>query len=288
MLDELFKELFDANAEELIRLTLAVEGAKIVHLPMEFPVTDVKKPDKVWEVRYDDGPPQPLPTFPSENPPSEFPFFLLNIDFQAWNDRQMPLRMCDYHVRIARFARQHYKFIPRIRQAVLYVGYDDLKTPSKYRNLGLEYQFDLLNARDFSAEAFLRSDKPGVTLFAALSGYDKNDSLRHVEKVVHRLKELNLNPAQLEQYLARLLGLSRARKITMETEEIILDKTTGLPKDWILNDPLYQKCFKRGEKRGEKRAAINNARAMMAEGLSIELAMKITGLTADEILNAKI
>ncbi|MCS7085343.1 MAG: hypothetical protein RMM53_06125 [Bacteroidia bacterium] len=297
MLDEILKDLFDADAEELIRLTLSVGDAKIVDLPVEFPVTDVKKPDKVWEVRYAEGLPAPLPPFPSEEPPPALPFFLLNVDFQAWNERTMVLRMADYHLRIASFGFKRYGFVPQIRQAVLYVGYDELKMPSKYCNLNMQYGFELLNARDFSAESFLRSKRPGVALFAALSGRDKAESLRHVERVVSRLMELNLNPTELQQYLARLMGLSRARKIVMETNEIILDKATGLPLDWVNQDPLYnqgiklgeERGIKLGEERGEQRGIrigrLKAARAMLEQGFPLEAVAKAVGLNPEEILN---
>jgi predicted transposase/invertase (TIGR01784 family) len=44
---------------------------------------------------------------------------------------------------------------------------------------------------------------------------------------------------------------------------------------------------KRGEQRGEKNAKLEDARRMLEEGLAVELIIKITGLSRDEVEKLK-
>ena len=101
--------------------------------------------------------------------------------------------------------------------------------------------------------------------------------LQNLTRLMERPKELQ------ERVFKKLFEQAEIAKYTTEEYDAYEDSLINL---WDLansNEAAEKKGIKIGVEKGEKQKAIAIARSMKADGMSIELIVKYSGLTPDEI-----
>jgi predicted transposase/invertase (TIGR01784 family) len=108
--------------------------------------------------------------------------FILHIEWQSQNDKNMAYRMAEYAVMLYRRYR-----LP-VKQYVIFMGKDavTMKTTIKHKNLKFWYKIIPLNGIEY--KFFLQSENPEVKVFAILANFGNED----IEKVLENiLQEIN-------------------------------------------------------------------------------------------------
>jgi predicted transposase YdaD len=158
---------------------------------------------------------------------------LLHIELQSTNDEDMPMRMLEYSVRVARlFGR-----FPR--QLVLYVGEAKPKMKTALSGPTLAFHYELMDIRTLDCEALIASSDPGDNILAVLARLDdRRDAVRRILALIATWK-----PAERSAGLSQLIRLAGLRKLAECVEQeakkmpILID---------IMDNPVLGREIRRG------------------------------------------
>ena len=111
--------------------------------------------------------------------------YILHVEIQNDNQRDMPLRMLRYYSDIA-LAHTGEKIV----QYLLYIGKAPLAMSDRVRGHNWRYRYKILDMRYQDSEYFLNSDNPDALVFAILcdpKGLEPNALVAHIIKELRRL-----------------------------------------------------------------------------------------------------
>ncbi len=164
---------------------------------------------------------------------------IFHLDFQSDNDPDMAFREGIYGLLVGQ------KYRRPIRQTVLYTGPARMHMPTSLSLGKITVEYDLVDIREFDAEALLESGRPGDYALALLArGGDG------------KLREILERAGQLEgpqrgKALAQLVELSGLRRL--EEEVRIEMKSMGYAKyidDHVLLREIRDEALAKGEAKG--------------------------------------
>jgi len=252
--DRTLRELFHEVPKTLIRLLVGKEIKEV--LETSFPKVEERRVDLLTRLEDDT---------------------LFHLEIQSINDSLMPIRMLKY----ASLIYEHYGEFPF--QMVLYVGERNITTRSKINEKNLRYNYEIKDIREFDCSKLIESDNITDNIIAILCKIKDIDAF--YQKLIQKLGKIELK--KREDYLRKLFYLMRLRpdiaKILKEKE-----KESNMP--FILDreiDPLYkegvEKGIEKGKKEAEKQTKIKIAKSMLKQNIDIEVVVKSTGLSKEEI-----
>ncbi|MBW4617235.1 MAG: Rpn family recombination-promoting nuclease/putative transposase [Desmonostoc vinosum HA7617-LM4] len=193
---------------------------------------------------------------------------VLHIEFQTEPDKDMPFRMLDYRVRV-------YRRFPnkRMYQVVIYLNKtaseEVYKTTFSIENL--RYEFSVIRLWEQPPEIFLGT--PGLLPFAVLSATDnKASTLQQVAAAVDRISERRTQ-SNISAATAILAGL------VLEQELI----GRLFRRDIMSESVIYQMIQNEAEEQGRNKKAREIAANMLAEGMSVNLITRLTGLSVEVV-----
>ena len=88
---------------------------------------------------------------------------ILHMEFQSFNDVNMPWRMLRYYTAIAEKYKTH-----NIKQLVVYVGNEKLRMKSSLKIKNLVFKYEILDIRQIDCRVLLESPDPMDRLLACL------------------------------------------------------------------------------------------------------------------------
>ncbi|MBH8575415.1 Rpn family recombination-promoting nuclease/putative transposase [Nostocaceae cyanobacterium CENA369] len=193
---------------------------------------------------------------------------VLHIEFQTAPDENMPFRMADYYLRI-------YRRYPnkQIHQVVIYLDKttSDKVYQSTFAADRMRHEFSVIRLWEQPPEIFLRT--PGLLPFAVLSATDnKARTLQQVAAAVDRISERQTQ-SNISAAAAILAGL-------------VLDKEVIgrlFRRDIMSESVIYQMIQNEAEEQGRNKKAREIAANMLAEGMSIDLITRLTGLSSEVV-----
>ena len=183
--------------------------------------------------------------------------YILHVEIQNDNQRDMPLRMMRYYSDIA-LAHAGEKIV----QYLLYIGKAPMTMADHVSDDGWQYRYRVLDMRDQDSEHFLNSDNPDALVLAILcdpKSLEPNALVAHIIKELRRLHGDKLD--NLRDSLKMLDVLSGNRGLQDIVEETI---------DMYIDEEklgIYQAVKKRGEARGEARGIKKGEARGEARGL---------------------
>ena len=268
--DRLFKELISTFFIEFIELFLpeiadGIDKNSIQFLPEEV-ITDVtagekKVIDLLVKVKYLE----------------QDTFFLIHIEAQSYNQQDFAKRMFKY------FARLHEKYDLPIYPVVIFSFDEPLKAEPKIYNVTfpnlevLKFEFAGIQLNRISWRDYLNQQNPVAA--ALMSKMDIAPSERPQVKAecLRLLTTLKLDPARMQLisgFIDTYLNLNEAEERTFQ--ETI--RTMGLEEREEYME-ITTSWERKGIQKGTEQVALNSLR----EGLSIEIVVKITGLTVERV-----
>lgn len=197
--------------------------------------------------------------------------FLLHLEFQTEDHKQMHLRMAEYRAML-QLAHQ----LP-VRQYVIYLGQTPTKMPNKlpeaYQILG----YDLISFNQLQAQDFLKSDSPDEIVFAILSRDTEQPSKQIVSRILERLHSLNLSSDELKKYLNYLLTLGQLRKLEHQVKQQVHAMPITID---ITQNEIYKEALAEGLAKGLEKG-LDEGKKQAVEGL-----LKSTNLSPEDIAHA--
>ncbi|WPM31846.1 Rpn family recombination-promoting nuclease/putative transposase [Hydrogenobacter sp. T-2] len=181
---------------------------------------------------------------------------VLHIEFQSFNDPNIPFRMLRYYLAIW----ERYPNSP-IKQLLVYVGNRKLRMKSKLRLRNLTFSYEMLDIRQIDCRVLLESPDPMDRLLACLCGVE--DELYLIEKLIKTME--GMNEEERKDYLLKALTLTELRpnlriRLTEEVKHmpiVVRPEDVRLPKRKLRKDILYRLGLEEGKQIGELEFAQN-------------------------------
>ncbi len=171
---------------------------------------------------------------------------ILHMEFQSFNDANMPWRMLRYYTAIAEKYKTH-----NIKQLVVYVGNEKLRMKSRLRIRNLTFSYEILDIRQIDCKVLLESPDPMDRLLACLCKVE--DEVYLIEKLIKTME--SMNEEERKDYLLKALTLTELRpnlriKLTEEVKPmpiVVRPEDIRLPKRKLRKDILYRLGLEEGE-----------------------------------------
>ena len=205
--------------------------------------------------------------------------FILHLEFQATDDKDMVHRMAEYKAIIQR------KHSLPVQQWVCYLG--EAK-PKMATQLPEEMQitgFNLINIGESSAEAMLSSETPEEIILSILTDYPKSDAGTVIDRTLKKLRETAKDEGKLEKAVQQLLVLSRLRNLEVE----VAQKVNEMPIIYdITTDGLYNQGIEQGMERGMEKGKSQMILGLIEQRvLSVEQIAEAAEVSVAEVLKIK-
>ena len=260
--DRTLRELFQDVPRTLIKLLVDKEIKEV--LETSFPKVEERRVDLLTRLEDDT---------------------LFHLEIQSINDTLMPKRMLKY----ASLIYENYDEFPF--QMVLYVGDRNIKISSKIKEKNLRYNYEVRDIRDFDCSKLIESEDITDNIIAILC------NIKDFDKLFLKLQErlLNLDNKKREDYLRKLFYLLRLRPDIHDMYKEKKQEELAMP--FIIEkerDPLYKDGLQKGIEKGIqeglkkglqklKKEKIIIAKKMLKQKLDIEMIVKITGLSKEDV-----
>lgn len=176
--------------------------------------------------------------------------FILHIEIQNDNHRQMPWRMLRYRSDIGLARPEH-----DVRQYLIYIGKAPLTMPDRLRQSGLDYQYSIIDMHAVDCHALLQQDNPDALVLAILCDFKGRSDREVVHYILQRLRALTRdNESRLREYLRMLeiLSTNRSLERIIEEEQKMLSQVdqTRLPSFRIGMEQGLQQGLEKGLHQG--------------------------------------
>ena len=222
--DKIFKENTESIFLPLIEQSMGIKISSYKILKDKLQTTIEREMDFFYEIHSDKN-----------------DRFLLHLEFQTKNDKDMIYRMAEYHG-IAFRKRK----LP-IKHFVINLGTEYFNQKNYLDKNELFEGFDIINIFSLNTEQLLNSQIPEVVLLAVLSNYPKEQSERILRLLIERLKQIAKSEHDFSKYLNQLLILSRLRKVEDLTIKINNDMPITIE---VEKDFLYKQGIEKGIEKG--------------------------------------
>ena len=172
--------------------------------------------------------------------------YILHIEIQNDNQRDMPLRMLRYYSDIALAHLDE-----KIAQYLLYIGKAPLSMSDRVDGHDLRYRYKVLDMRDQDSEYFLNSNNPDALVLAILcdpKSLEPNALVAHIIKELRRLHGDKLDNLRDSLKMLDVLSGNRGlQDIVEETINMYIDEEKL---------GIYQAVKKRSEARGVEKMVL--------------------------------
>jgi hypothetical protein len=249
MYDKVFRENMEGTLPDVIKDVLRLHIVKSEEIQDDVQHTKERKPDLLKRVEDDQG-----------------KVFILHIEYQRDNEKNMAFRMAEYSIMLQR------KYRLPVTQFVIYIGAGKPNMPMRIRNKYLHFWYNLLTFSEIDYQVFLNSDKIEQKMLAILGDLQIEDTEMILQQIVQEIENKGIGELEQGRYLKQLRVLMQLRNLDRES---------------IKNMALTGKIFKEEKDilyiRGEHKKAQQIARELKKEGLSNEFIAKITKLSIQEV-----
>ena len=172
--------------------------------------------------------------------------YILHVEIQNDNRRDMPLRMLRYYSDIA-LAHLDEKIV----QYLLYIGKAPLSMSDRVDGYNLRYRYKVLDMRDQDSEHFLNSNNPDALVLAILcdpKSLEPNALVAHIIKELRRLHGDKLDNLRDSLKMLDVLSGNRGlQDIVEETINMYIDEEKL---------GIYQAVKKKSEARGVEKMVL--------------------------------
>jgi predicted transposase/invertase (TIGR01784 family) len=189
---------------------------------------------------------------------------ILHIEFQTLPKDNIPFRVTDYRLRGYRRdpAKPMHQVVIYLKQITSPLAYQTSFTMERTR-----HEFDVIRLWEQPASLFLQY--PGLIPFAVLGqSADAEETLRQAAQRVDQIED-----PQTQANLMAASGILAGLKLE---EEIIY---RILRRDIMQESTVYQSIWRDAQKEDKREIALN----LLREGVSVEIVVRSTGLSVEEV-----
>jgi predicted transposase YdaD len=187
--------------------------------------------------------------------------FILHIEWQSQNDKNMAYRMAEYAVMLYR------KYRLPVKQYVIFMGKDavTMKTSIKHKNLKFWYKIIPLNGIEYNF--FLQSEDPAIKVFAILANFGNDDIENVLENIFQQINATADGNLTEEKHINQLRVLVQLcnDNVKLKFEHMISTRTFFKVKE----DAFYKIGREEGEAIGQAKGEVKGKEVGLAEGIEV-------------------
>ena len=205
--------------------------------------------------------------------------FLLQLEFQTNDDKEMVYRMAEYKAILQR------KFKCPVKQFVIYLGNKPPKMKTELPEQEKITGFVLKNISELNIQQTINSEVPEEIILSILSDYPKSNASEIIKSIILKLKNAVNNPSELNRYIQQLLILSRLRNLEVETKKQVDDMpiTYDITKDGLYNEGI-EKGIEKGREENREKLEIVILKALKSKVLNITQIADLFDVEIDYVL----
>lgn len=251
--DKIFKENMDASFQTIIEHTMGLHVVNSVEMTGDIQHTRERKPDVLRKVtdQHDYT-------------------YILHMELQSRNEKDMIYRMVEYRVMLQR------KYRVPVKQYVLYTGRDKLSMITSISEEDFTFKYKIVTLHEVDYKKFLQKETPEERVLAILSnfGEDPEDvALTAIAKAVIAVADGRLEVEKFTEQL-RLLSQLREPKIKAENMRLLSPDSYTME-----TDPVYVT----GTQNGIIEAKTQTAVKMKQQGADPMFIASVTELSIEQI-----
>jgi len=253
--DKIFKENMKYALPGIIKNILGLTIVKSEELSHDLQHTKERKPDVLRKV-----------TDPNNRT------YILHVELQSQNEKDMVYRMVEYRVMLQR------KYRLPVKQYVLFVGKGRLTMLSSIDEEDFKFRYDIVSPQQIDYKIFLRSERPEEKILAILGNFGNDTPEKVIEAILHGVKVTAEGELSENKYLHQLRVLLQLRNLDVKYADMI--SVASFFKEE--KDFLYIRGKEIGEAEGEKKGVRETkkktALKMKERGLDLSLISDIMEL----------
>lgn len=251
--DKILRENMDVALPGMIRNLLQIQMVTMKEIPSEIQHTKERKPDLLKEITDKHG-----------------KTYALHIEYQLRDDKDMVSRMAEYSIMLQR------KYRIWVKQFVIFIGSGKPTMTQRITTEDHQYKYHLLSLSTIDYKLLLKSEKPEEKIFAVLGDFKSDPPLTAIKNILKDIQAADNEDLAEQRYFNQIRVLLQIRDLETQFDEVMESISTFFKEE---RDPFY----KRGEKKGEHKKALQIARRLKRMGLPIHDIVKATSLSIDEI-----
>ena len=263
--DKIFRENMEAALPGIIAHVIGLEIVHSEEIPDDIQHTKERKPDLLKKVTDSSG-----------------KVFILHIEYQVKNEKEMVFRMAEYHIMLLR------KYLLPVEQFVLFMGAGKASMATKINEHRHKFSYRLITLSEINYKIFLNSDKSEEKILAILANFGNDSEDLALQNIIKGVQAGTHGDFVESRYFEQLRILAQLRKLDVKFIEVMETITKFFKEE---KDPLFRRGEAigeargdaRGEARGDAKSRIEIAGEMKKEGFPIEQIAKFTKLSLEEI-----
>jgi len=230
--DKVIQENLEITLPVIIRDVLELDILVSEELPDSIQHTKERKPDALKKV-----------TDMSGN------IYLLHLEFQASDEKEMVYRMAEYSIMLMR------KYKLPIQQYVIYLKDNKPLMPTFLDTAHLKYDFNLILISEIDYRIFLKSDDPEIKILGILANFGKEDSAAAAKAIVNGISVTRKGKLAQGKHYEQLRIYAKLRKnIELQILKAMESISTFFKEE---EDYFYRKGEAKGEAK-RSRTVIEN------------------------------
>jgi hypothetical protein len=196
--------------------------------------------------------------------------YVLQVEFQIEDEREMVYRMAEYSVMLMRRYR-----LP-VKQYVIFLKDTEPAMPTYIDTENHKFSYGLIRIAETSYKLFLKADNPEVKMLGILANFGKEDSYKAIKSVVDGVQSFTKGDFAESRYFKQLRIFVQLRSGVKQQFEKAMETVTKFFKEE--NDFLYQKGEVKGREEGREEERLKFVKYLVAQsGLSDEEIAEVAG-----------
>ena len=256
--DKILKENMESVLPVIIKDVLEMDIISSEEIPDDLLYTKERKPDVLKKITD-----------------SHNNRFILHLEWQSQNDKEMVYRMAEYAVMLYR------KYNLPVKQYVIFMGKHGITMSTNINEENLKFRYHILPLKTIDYKFFLQSDNPDVKVFSILGNFEKDGVDEAVKNIVAEVRSSAGGELALGKYFNQLRLLSYLRN---DIVNIKLNEMVSVSSFFRWEkDSFYRKGKEDGRAEKVTETLRQVALKMKTEGCAVGLISSITGLDVSEI-----
>lgn len=255
--DKIIKENLEITLPVIIRDILKLDIIQSEELPDDVQHTKERKPDALKKVTDSEG-----------------QTYVLHVEFQVEDEKEMVFRMAEYSIMLLR------RYGLPVKQYVIYLRDNEPTMPTYLDTKHHKFSYRLICIADASYKLFLKANNPEVKMLGILANFGKEDSFAAIKSIVDQVKTFTKGDFAESRYFKQLRIFVQLRSSVEQEFEKAMETITKFFKEE--NDFLFRKGEVKGEAKGEAKKSQAVVENLILElGLSDQQAAKIAEVPVD-------
>src|SRR6187402_2655368 len=253
--DKIIKENMDAALPAIIENVLSLDISESIEIPDDIQYTKERKPDVLKKVTDRDN-----------------NTFVLHVEWQSRNDKDMVYRMAEYAVMLYR------KYRLPVKQYVIFIGNGGVKMITAIKHENLRFRFKIIDFKKFDYKLFLNAEDPAIKVFAILGNFEKDGEEKAVENIYNEIKSADAAGLTGEKHFNQLniLVKLRNKNINLKFKNMISVSSFYT----VEKDARYLIGKEQGIEQRQKQIAIR----MKNLECEVEFIAKVLNISIEEVL----